>query len=39
MQDGNRGGFQFCNLSQDFIRLTSMVGLCWSGAAQDQQKV
>ena len=30
MQDGNTGGFPFCNFSQAFIRLTSMVGLCWS---------
>jgi len=25
MQDGNTGGFPFCNFSQAFIRLTSMV--------------
>jgi len=30
MQNGNTGDFPFCNHSRAFIRLTSIVGLCWS---------
>ena len=29
-QNGNTSSFPFCNFSQAFIHLTSMVGLCWS---------
>jgi len=37
MQDGNTGGFPFCNFSQAFMRFTSTWG--FAGGAQDRQKV